>query len=439
MKSYLRFLLAFVCPLAFIILLVATSTSCRSAQSAPVKAVAAPCALALTPQTESSDIDQEIARWQQKSRSEKADVVNTSLEQLGWKYIEKARVRYDPGFLKLAEACAACLEATQQKTTPEVLLLRGHTLHQLHRFKDAEAAARELVKQRGLSFDYGLLGDTLMEQGKLSEAIPAYQKMMDLKPNLQSYSRAAHVHWLQGDVAGAIRLSEMAAKAGSPQERDSTAWAYSRYALYQLQTGNFRDAENAIRIALELQPDHAPSLLIQGRILLAQNKNAEAIAPLKRALELNPLPEYQWTLADAYRVNGNAAEAEQITKELLAKGQKEDPRTFALYLASTKQQPELAEELARNELNERADIFTCDAVAWTLFAGGKTAEAQAAIQQALALKTQDARLFYHAGSIAAQAGNKTEARKNFQRAYLSRHSLLPSEREDLTRQMTANL
>lgn len=439
MKNYLRFLLDLVCPLAFILLLVITSTSCHTVQSAPAKTVAAPCALALTPQSESSEIDQEIARWQKKSQSEKSDVVNTSLEQLGWKYIEKARVKYDPGYLQLAVACAACLEATQQKTTPEVLLLRGHAFHQMHRFKESEIVAHELVKTRGLSFDYGLLGDTLMEQGKLSEAIPAYQKMMDLKPNLQSYSRAAHVHWLQGDIAGAVRLSEMAAKAGSPQERDSTAWAYSRYALYQLQTGNFRDAENAIRIALELQPDHAPSLLIQGRILLAQNKNAEAIAPLKRALELNPLPEYQWTLADAYQVNSNAAEAEQITKELLAKGQKEDPRTFALFLASTNQQPELAEKLAQSELIERADIFSYDALAWALFAAGKIAEAQAAMQKALALKTQDARLFYHAGSIAARAGNQAEARKNFQQAYLSRYSLLPSERANLARQMTATL
>ena len=85
------------------------------------------------------------------------------------------------------------MQAQVGASSPEAMLLRGHALHQMHRFTEAEPIARELVKTRGLAFDFGLLGDVLMEQGKLKEAIDAYQKMMDQKPNTQAYSRAAHI------------------------------------------------------------------------------------------------------------------------------------------------------------------------------------------------------------------------------------------------------
>jgi hypothetical protein len=36
-----------------------------------------------------------------------------------------------------------------------------------------------------------------MEQGKLNEAVEAYQTIMDQRPGPQAYSRAAHIHWLK--------------------------------------------------------------------------------------------------------------------------------------------------------------------------------------------------------------------------------------------------
>ena len=142
MKSYLRFLLEVVCPLAFVAALALSSTGCNPAQSATEKPAPQPCALALAASSGTTKLDQEIARWQQKARSEKPDVAQLSLEQLGWKYIEKARTSYDPGYFKLAEACAQCMNARSQQPTPEALLLRGHALHQMHQFAAAEPIAR---------------------------------------------------------------------------------------------------------------------------------------------------------------------------------------------------------------------------------------------------------------------------------------------------------
>ena len=91
--------------------------------------------------------------------------------------------------------------AAEQPDSPDAMLLRGHVLHQFHRFKEAEALARQLVAVRSLPYDYGLLGDSLMEQGRLTDAIPAYQTMLNLKPGFESFVRAAHMRWLKGKFA----------------------------------------------------------------------------------------------------------------------------------------------------------------------------------------------------------------------------------------------
>ncbi len=117
------------------------------------------------------------------------------------------------------------------------MLLRAHVLQNLHRFKESETLARRLVQQRGLSFDYGLLGDALMEQGKLSDAVEAYQRMMNLKPDLRAYARAAHMRWLKGDLAGAIEAMQLAVSAASPQDAESAAWVNTRLAFYEFQAG----------------------------------------------------------------------------------------------------------------------------------------------------------------------------------------------------------
>src|SRR5207237_5129659 len=109
----------------------------------------------------------------------------------------------------------------------------GHVLQKLHRLKEAKPVARELVDQRGLPFDFGLLSDVLMEQGKLEQAIEACQRMVDVRPDLHSYARGAHVRWLKGNVKGAQSLMRLAADAATPQDAEAGAWGHTWLAGYQ--------------------------------------------------------------------------------------------------------------------------------------------------------------------------------------------------------------
>jgi tetratricopeptide (TPR) repeat protein len=398
-------------------------------QHEPSKQVRAPDSMAilLAPHIGEGKLDSEIRRLQDEVRAGRSPDV--SLERLGWAFVSKARETFDSGYYKLAEQCALALDRRQPRC-PEALLLRGHVLHNLHKFKEAEGVARELLSKRDLPFDFGLLSDVLMEQGKLEEAFDACQKMIDLRPDLHSYARGAHLRWLRGDLSGAEKLMRRAADAASPRDAESAAWVYTRLAGYQFQAGG-RAAEESCAAALELRPNYAPALLLRGRLLLAAGRYEQACECLLRAAELNPLPEYQWALAEAFRAANRVDEAGKVESDLSTRGASADPRTFALYLATHGQSIELAVRLAREELDLRKDIFTHDALAWALVSARRLDEAQSEMDLALAQGTQDARLFLHAATLAHKTGRMEEAQRFTARAEHFKHTLLPSERAHL--------
>ena len=137
------------------------------------------------------------------------------------------------------------------------------------------------------------------------------------------------------------------------------------------------------------------------------------------------------------REAGRTSEAEAVEHDLLNSGAISDPRTFAVYLATRGQHLQEALALAEAELNTRADIFTLDAMAWALKANGRLAESREYSERSLREGTCDARLFYHAGSIALASGNDQEALIWFKRAEEIKQMLMPSERNDLVQQFAA--
>jgi tetratricopeptide (TPR) repeat protein len=417
----------FAIGLVFFPIAVALGGDSNAAQSEQLINVAAP-QIILAPQSGDGKVDREIARLQQAVRD--ARNPNLFIERLGWSFVAKARQSFDPGYYKLAEQCAVYLDSRQPGSF-EALLLRGHVLHNLHCFKAAEPLARELVTKRGLACDFGLLGDVLMEQGRLKEAAKAYQTMLDLKPSLHSYARAAHLRWLKGDLTGAIEAMELAVAASSPQDAESAAWVNTRLAFYQFQAGDNNEARRTADIALTYQHDYAPALLLRGRMKLSEGKSDDAAAQIQTATQLNPLPEYRWALADALREAGHESDALNIEQLLRQTGAADDPRTYALYLATRGQLPETAVHLTESELKERADVFTHDAAAWSLARAGRIDDALTHLGQALAEGTKDARLFFHAAVIHSKARHKEEALRFFEQATRLRHLLLPSERQQL--------
>ena len=263
-----------------VLVLSGVTTGCRTKADVPPPAqtVTDACAAALAAARQDTEMDRAIGRAQARARAGTGG--KEALERLGYLYVSRARAAHDAGDYKLAEMTAECL-TTRHPGSTEALLLRGHVLHQLHRFREAEQIARVLVSTREVVLDFGLLGDALMEQGRLTEAAAAYQRMIDLKPFYQSYTRAAHLRWMKGDLDGAIELMRLAIGSASPRDPESSAWAWTRLAALRAAGGRARAAAAAAdACAAVRQPDYAAALLARGRILLAMKRTAEAVEAL---------------------------------------------------------------------------------------------------------------------------------------------------------------
>src|SRR5215831_13715602 len=113
---------------------------------------------------------------------------------------------------------------------------------------------------------------------------------------------------------------------------------------------------------------------------------------------------------------------------LKAKSAKQSARSSAPPLSTRGRDTDVALRLAEEELKVRQDIYTLDALAWAQSAKGDAAEGWKTMRSALALGTEDARLYLHAAAIAAQAGENKQAKIYAQKAARSAFSLLPGER-----------
>ena len=390
-----------------------------------------PCAIALAAHVGQDPIDQRIVGLQATAQRSGDSVA--ALIRLGWAFADKARLSFDPGFYTLAEQAALCaLERTPD--SPDAMLLRGHARHSVHDFKTAESLARDLVQRRGAAADHTLLGDTLIDQGVLAEAEAAYRTALRRRPGAAVHARLAHLRWLQGDLESAIAQ----ARRGLLRARNPgmAVWLRVRLALLELQAGRRATANRLIDRALTLRPDHAPALLARGRLLLADGQPAAAVSVLRQAAGLDPTPEYRWALIDALRAAGETEAAAAVESAMLRTGAAEDRRTVALYLTTVGRDPDTAVRLARAELEVRKDVHTLDALAWALAAAGRLAEAHDHMTQALSAGTADARLWLHAGIIAAGGGDDDGARRWLDKARASQHMLLPSEQQRLAQAAT---
>lgn len=321
----------------------------------------------------------------------------------GSDFVRQARAKSEPNLYRNAEACAArALELDPEH--PGALRLQGLVLLNDHQFERArDLALRMLAKHSEDALTWGTLSDAQLELGDLSGAIDAAQRMLDIKPNLPGYGRAAHLRWLQGDVAGAKRLYELAIASGTGQkDPEPRAWMIVQAAWLFWHEGDYRGADAGFDLALRSLPEYAPALEGKGRTALASGDYRAAARWLERAERAKPSVEVSAQLADAYALAGERERAAAAYARLPEAG-RHDARGLALYYATHGLSPEAALSLARSEYRARKDLYTRDVLALALYRNGQLAEADRLAREAIAAGTLDARLLYHAGLIRSAA------------------------------------
>lgn len=374
----------------------------------------------------SSAPDSEISKWQHRVRIAPE---TTALERLGFAFLDESVRTSDAGFVNLAEQCAIAMLEREEDDVAALFLL-GRVRHDQHRFADAEHEARLVTARRGRSFDFGLLGDVLLDRGDLDGAAAAYQRMVDLRPDARSFARAAEVRFRKGDLDGARRAIERASTAATPRDDVGFAWIWSRRAELALHAAAFDEAQVCVDTALRVAPESAVAELVLGRLELARDRFERAIPPLRRAAERAGTPTALHLLADALGAAGRVEERAEVERRLVATGERSDPRGLALFLAVRGVAARRALRLAEDELRQRRDAESIEVLGWARLALDDAAGALDAAREARAAGRVDPRLFL-LGGLALERLRDPDATNWLERARRGRHLLPPLLRRRL--------
>ncbi|MGZ3444725.1 MAG: tetratricopeptide repeat protein [Myxococcaceae bacterium] len=380
-------------------------SACRSSTS-PIaeRSLSEARALALAPTGGGRPADREILRIQERlGHGPTAD----DWVLLGQAWVQKARASGDPGLYLAAEGASTAALAMVPGHAG-ALGLRALVLLNQHQFARAREQARTVLARHPEDLlALATLSDAALEMGDLPAALDSAQRLVDLKPGLAAYGRAAHLRWVTGDVGGAKRLYARAIEAGrGARDPEPVAWMIVQAGLIFWNEGDLDGALAGAHEALTLVPEYGPALVLQGRCLLGAGDDAGARRVLERAYVAQPLVETGWLLADARRHAGDGGGAEQLENRLVRDGRQGDPLMLGLFLASRQRDVAEAVRLLEAEHRARPGIAVEDAYAWALLRAGRLAQARASIDRATAHGTPEPRLLYHAGAIRLAQGEE---------------------------------
>ena len=340
---------------------------------------------------------------------------------LGAAYLQKARETGDPTYYgKTEEALNRALKL--QPDDFAAMIQMGALSLARHQFHEALAwGEKARAISPGTALSYGVIGDAQVELGKYDEALQTFQTMVDLRPDLSSYSRASYIRELHGDVDGAVDAMQRAVQAGGPNA-ENTNWTRVQLGYLYFNSGKLPAAETQFNQALASYPGYVYAIAGLGRVRAAQGNTEEAIQLMNQAIKIMPMPDFVITLGDLYQVTGQTKAADgqyqlvaTIEKLYEANGVDLDLE-IALFNADHDKNLDETLALARKAYANRPSIYGADVLSWTLYKTGNYAEAKKYSEEALRLGTKDSLKLFHAGMIALKLGDKTQAREYLEQA-----------------------
>jgi tetratricopeptide (TPR) repeat protein len=263
---------------------------------------------------------------------------------------------------------------------------------------------------------YGLLGDAATEMGDYDSAYEHYQKMLDLKPDIGSYSRAAHLLFVTGGFEKATLLMSKAIGSGGAYS-ENKAWCIAQMALLDFAQGGYLPAEQLLARGLMEDPNNYHLLAAMGKVKAALKDFPTAIEYYKKAEAIVPQHEVVVALGDLYTLEGRTGEARQqydlvdFVRKLNKSNGVIGDLQMAQFLADHDRDLEAALRLAATEYNTRPTVYGADTLAWCYYKNGRMPEARKYSLKALSQNTPEAMFLYHRGMILAQADDDGGARK----------------------------
>jgi len=357
--------------------------------------------------------DHGIAKWTGLLRQHPND--DKTWVRLGDTLMQKPRETADPRYYGYAEQVYKQALARNPSSADAMTGLAWVNSDRNQFNQSTEWANKAVALNPQDNTAYGLLGDAAAATGHYDDAYADYQKMLDIRPDIASYSRGAHLLYLDGNSRKAMWLMIRAIKTGSPYA-ENTAWCRTQLAEMLFDQGALLPAEQTLGDVLKTSPNNAEALAAMGQFKAARGSYPAAIALYKKSVTVAPDFASLTALGDLYQLSGDKADAEKQYAQVEALHKRntdagvDDHMQMAQFYADHDRNLPQALQLA--EQNKASlNVSDADTLAWCCYKNGQEEPAKAAIQTALARHTPEAGMLFHAGMIYAKANDRVTAGK----------------------------
>ncbi len=342
--------------------------------------------------------------------------------RLAWLYLQRARETGEFEDFRRAEAAArASIQARGAHNGGGRLTLASSLLAQ-HRFAEARAAAEELVAYEPEKPSYrALLAEIQMELGDYAAAAVTFGSLEGESASLAVAPRLARWEEVRGNPDRArsimIAASDQALARGD-LPREQVAWFLLRLADLEMRTGRLRQAEQALRRGLAVEPADRRLFAAFARLEAVRGNWKTALAWGERAGDDADLATMS-LMGDAHAALGDRAAAESWWRRL-EEAHAESPEPYARQWTQFRldhgRRLDETRAVLENEVRGRPDALGWDMVAWARLRTGDVQGAREAMRSALRAGTRDPVFLYHAGMIERAAGNHRAARAHLEGA-----------------------
>lgn len=363
--------------------------------------------------------NERIAALEAERASGDADA--RELASLGLAYLSQARAEADPAFLSKADAALTDSLAADPRDNFEAFVGRAALANARHDFSGSiDWAQRAIALNPHDSAPHGLLGDALFELGRVEDADAAYQRMIDIRPDMASYVRASYALGYGGNITGAIDAMKLALQA-APSPADQ-AWVHHQLGDIYQGAGRYHRAAQENRLGMQLAPGYAPPQVGLAESLVARGRVEDAIGVVERAIATLPAIEYEMTLGELYEAAGRNDEAAgqydrtaRVLGRYRAHGMLPDADLILFYVDHGFRMQAALDE-ARAIYADRPTAKTADALAWALYRSGDPGTAWGYARQAIRQDAPDPGHLFHAGMIRLALGDEAKGERFLSRA-----------------------
>ncbi len=286
------------------------------------------------------------------------------------------------------------------------LFYKATVLLSQHRFNDALATGKEALALNDYNSGiYGVLVDANVEIGNYEEAVKMADRMIEIRPDLRSYSRASYLREIYGDILGAKKAMIDAVKTGDPIS-EYTCWGLKTLGEIYESEGELDSAATCYEITLERRPNYPFGIAGLASINAKKGNIKKALKLYAEALEVLPEIGFNIDVANLKMSEGTLENKEATINKIEAMF-KEDIESghnmnleYANFLYSFKNDYKSALELALTESKARPNNIDVNKSLAFIYYGLKNNEnAMKHLKVAMATNKQDADLFYLKGLI----------------------------------------